>query len=94
MISKAVQMADALRFITGFEMKHGRSPNHDEVSDGAFDGDDGLADYVIRSLVNEGSLRRLPHSRHRKLQVLKPVPVPRAPDGEPLHLVRSWGLQP
>ena len=93
MTSKATQMDDALRFITGFEMRHGRSPNHDEVADGVFDGDDGLADYVIRSLVREGSLRRLPHSRTRKLQVLKPVAVPRAPDGDPLHLVRIGGLR-
>lgn len=88
MTGKAAQMNDALRFITGFEMKHGRAPNHDEVADGVFEGDDGLADYVIRSLLREGSLRRMPHSRHRKLQVLKPLAVPRAPDGEPLYFVR------
>ena len=80
---------DALRFITGFELKHGRSPNPDELSDGVFGGDDGLADIAIRLLVNEGRLRRAPHSRRRKLQVLHPMPVPRAPDGEPLHFVRK-----
>ena len=31
--------ADALRFITGFEMKHGRGPSTYEVADGQFAGD-------------------------------------------------------
>ncbi|QDH35819.1 hypothetical protein [Porphyrobacter sp. YT40] len=88
MIGLLDQKADALRFITGFELKHGRGPSNDEVADGAFDGDEGLADYLIRALIIEGKVRRAPHSRRRKLQVLQPVAIPRAPDGEPLHLVR------
>jgi hypothetical protein len=83
---------DVLRFITGFELKHGRCPSHKEVADGACGGDDGLADGVIRWLIIDGRVRRLLRSRDRKLQVLKPVPVPRAPDGEPLHVVRIGGL--
>lgn len=89
MSSFATEKADALRFITGFELKHGRGPSNHEVADGAFGGDEGLTDYLIRSLINEGQIRRAAHSRHRKLQVLKPVPVPRAPDGEPLHFIRA-----
>lgn len=92
MISRAEQMADALRFITGFELKHGRGPSNEEVADGAFDGDEGLTDYMIRALITNGTVRRAPRSRTRKLQALKPVAVPRAPDGEPLHLVRIGGL--
>ena len=88
MTSLADQKADALRFITGFELKHGRGPSHTDVADEAFDGDEGLADYVIRSLIMDGKVRRALHSRSRKLQVLKPVTVPRAPDGEPLHFIR------
>lgn len=91
MISLADQKADALRFITGFELKHGRCPSNAEVADAAFGGDEGLADYLIRTLIMDGRLRRLPRSYTRKLQVLKPVPVPRAPDGEPLHFVRIGG---
>lgn len=92
MMNYAREQADALRFITGFELKHGRAPGPVDVADGAFGGDDGLADFVIGSLINQGKLRRIPHSRQRKLLVLQPVPVPRAPDGEPLHLVRIGGL--
>lgn len=82
---------DALRFITGFEMKHGRAPSIAEVADGQFDGSEAIADYVVRSLIAKGLVRRAPHSRSRKLQVLRPVPVPRAPDGDPLHFVRIEG---
>ena len=91
MTSLANQKADALRFIIGFELKHGRCPSNAEVADEAFDGDEGLADYLIRALIMDGRLRRLPHSYRRKLQVLKPVAVPRAPDGEPLHFIRIGG---
>ena len=85
------QKEDALRFITGFELRHGRSPSTADLAAGQFNGSEATAEYVVRSLVIDGLVRRAPHSRHRKLQVLKPVPVPRAPDGEPLHLVRIGG---
>jgi hypothetical protein len=84
----ADQKADALRFITGFELAYGRSPSTAEVGFGQFDGSEAMAEYVVRSLITEGKLRRAPHSRRRKLQVLQPLAVPRAPDGEPLHFVR------
>lgn len=87
MISLADQKATALRFITGFEMKHGRCPSNEELAEEAFGRDEGLADYIIRTLIRDGSLRRAPLSNDRKLQVLKPIPVPRAPDGEPLHFI-------
>jgi len=91
MISLTDQKADALRFITGFELKHGRCPSNAEVADEAFGGDEGLADYLIRALIMDGQLRRLPRSYRRKLQVLRPLAVPRAPDGEPLHFIRVGG---
>jgi len=84
---------DALRFIAGFELANGRCPSVEDVADGLFhhDGGEGLAESIVRSLVVEGKLRRLKHSRNRKLQVLTPVAVPRAPDGEPLFFVRIGG---
>jgi hypothetical protein len=84
--------ADALRFITGFEMKHGRAPTQAEVADGVCDGRDGLAEQLVCSLSIEGKIKCAPRSRQRRLQVLQPVAVPRAPDGEPLHFVRIGGL--
>lgn len=80
--------ADVLRFVTGFEMKHGRCPSTAEVAEVQFGGDTMTVAGAIGSLINQGRLRRALHSRQRKLQVLQPLPVPRAPDGEPLHFVR------
>jgi hypothetical protein len=82
------QKADALRFITGFELKHGRAPSIADLADGQFEGSAATAEYVVRSLVVDGKLLRALRSRNRKLQVLAPLPIPRAPDGEPLHFVR------
>jgi hypothetical protein len=87
------QKADALRFITGFELKHGRSPSTTEVADGQFDGREGVAEQVVCALVIEGKVRRSPGSRRRRLQALAPIGVPRAPDGEPLHFIRVGGPQ-
>ncbi|MDP2131921.1 MAG: hypothetical protein U0975_09780 [Erythrobacter sp.] len=78
---------DALRFITGFELRYGRGPSVTEVAEGQFGGALGFTEGVIHALVVAGKLRRLPRSRLRKLQVLQPVAVPRAPDGEPLHFI-------
>lgn len=91
MTSFTDQKADALRFITGFELKHGRSPSTAELADGQFEGSEATADYIVRSLVIEGKLRRAMRSRDRKLQVMVPAAIPRGPDGEPLHFVRIEG---
>lgn len=88
MTGLAEQKVDALRFITGFELKHGRGPSTADLADGQFEGSQATAEYVVRSLIIDGKLRRALHSRDRKLQVLAPVSIPRGPDGEPLHLVR------
>jgi hypothetical protein len=83
---------EALGFITGFEMKHGRCPSIAEVAHAQLGGDEGLASALVAGLVAEGKLRRGLRSRRRNLQVLRPVPIPRAPDGEPLHFVRIGGI--
>ncbi len=80
--------ADALRFVTGFEMKHGRGPSTYELADGQFGGDVALAESAIMVLIGGRQLRRSFPSRNSKLQALQPVPVPRSPFGEPLHFVR------
>ncbi|MCX9146584.1 hypothetical protein [Erythrobacter sp. WG] len=84
------QKDDALRFITGFELKHGRAPSIADLADGQFAGSEAEAEYVVRSLVAEGRVRR-GIMRNRKLQALQPIAIPRAPDGEPLHFVRVEG---
>lgn len=87
------QKADALRFITGFELKHGRGPSTTEVADSQFDGDLALTESLVRSLVIERQLRRAFSTPNSKLQALVPLPVPRSAFGEPLHFVRIGGPQ-
>lgn len=82
---------DVLRFITGFELKHGRGPSATEVSDAQFGGDVAKAENVIRCLLAWRQVRRNFPSRSSKLQAIQPLPVPRSPFGEPLHFVRIGG---
>lgn len=82
---------DALRFITGFELKNGRCPSITEIADAQFAGDMVLASGVVTDLITARQVRHAPRSRDRKLQVVSPVPVPRGPDGTPLHFVRIGG---
>ena len=83
--------ADVVRFVTGFEFRHGRGPSTFEVADGHFNGDMALAQGVIGALIKERQLRRAFPSNNSKLQALAPLPVPRSPFGEPLHFVRIGG---
>lgn len=83
---------DALRFITGFELKHGRGPSAIEVAEGQFDGDMSHAEGAIRALILERKVRRNFPTPNSKLQALQPAPVPRSPFGEPLHFVRLGEL--
>lgn len=82
---------DALRFITGFELKHGRGPSATEVAHGQFGGDMPLTESVIAVLLENRQLRRNFPTASSKLQALRPLPVPRSPFGEPLHFVRIGG---
>lgn len=86
--------ADALRFITGFEMKHGHGPSTYDVADAQFSGDLQTAQGVINALLAERRVRRSFPSNTSKLQALAPLPVPRSPFGEPLHFIRTERTKP
>lgn len=83
--------ADALRFITGFELKNGRGPSTYEVADHQFGGNLEIAQGVVGTLLAERRIRRSFPNSNSKLQALSPLPVPRSPFGEPLHFVRIGG---
>ena len=91
MTSLTPRQQDALRFITGFEMKHGCGPSTIEVADGQFGGDLQTTQGVVRELLADRRLRRSFPTNSSKLQVLTPLAVPRSPFGEPLHFVRVGG---
>lgn len=88
MTSLRTAREDALRFITGFEMKHGRGPSVTEIADGQFDGDIAVAEGAVLTLIADRRVRRNFPTASSKLQALVPLPVPRSPFGEPLHFIR------
>lgn len=91
MSSLSPREQDVLRFITGFELKHGRGPSANEVADGQFGGDIATAEGVIRCLIAWQKVRRNFSTHSSKLQAIVPLPVPRSPFGEPLHFIRIGG---
>jgi SOS-response transcriptional repressor LexA len=80
---------DVLRYIIGFRESLGIGPTLREISAAnvvcARPGFD--AGSTMRSLEKRGAIRRMPFLT-RKVEVLEQLPIPRAPDGEPLYFVR------
>ncbi|MFA6219625.1 MAG: hypothetical protein WC692_07570 [Erythrobacter sp.] len=80
---------DVLRYIIGFKESFGIGPTIREISAASivrarpgFD-----ASFTVRSLEKRGAIRRMPYLT-RRIEVMQPIAIPRAPEGEPLHLVR------
>ena len=92
MITLTERHQDALRFIAGFKESLGISPTLREIADGL-----GLtgqtvftADWLVRSLEERGAIR-IAANQARGIEVLAPIAIPRAPDGEPLRFIRIGG---
>jgi repressor LexA len=88
MMTLTTRQQDALRFITGYSERNGISPTLREIADGI-----GLdsktvftADWLVRQLEERGAVVRV--GRQRSIEVVEALPIPRAPDGEPLHFIR------
>lgn len=83
---------DVLRYIIGFRESLGVAPTVREISAaGIVDAQPGFdAGFTVRALEKRGAIRRKPFLT-RKVEVLQPLPIPRAPDGEPLYFVRIGG---
>jgi repressor LexA len=92
MIGLTQRQADALRFIVGFQAAKGFSPCVAEIAVGI--GNSPLSKQSTREMLvgleERGAIRRLPN-RARAIEVIAPLPIPRAPDGEPLYFVRVGG---
>lgn len=92
MIGLTPRQQDALRFITGFKESLGIAPTLREIAEGL--GLEGktvfTADWLVRSLEDRGAIRTSA-SFGRSIEVVAPIAIPRAPDGEPLHFVRIGG---
>jgi SOS-response transcriptional repressor LexA len=93
MISLTPRQQDALRFIIGFQEAKGHSPSYVEIADGiGLPGETakGRVNRLLSCLQERGAIRRR-YCAARAIEVLVRLPIPRAPDGEPLHFVRVGG---
>ena len=89
MTAMTERQQDVLRYIIGFKESLGIAPSIREISAASvvrakpgFD-----AGFTVRALDKRGAIRCAPYLT-RKIEVLEPLPIPRAPDGEPLYFVR------
>lgn len=92
MMTLTERQQDALRFIAGFKESLGIAPTLREIGEGL-----GLesktvftADWLVRSLEERGAIRTVRH-HSRAIEVVTPIAIPRAPDGEPLRFIRIGG---
>ncbi|WP_086619227.1 LexA family protein [Erythrobacter tepidarius] len=91
MIGLTQRQQDVLRFIIGFQQAHGGvSPSFNEIGAGLGFSSTATVARHLDEIERRGALRRLPR-RQRAIEVLAQVPIPRAPDGEPLFFVRAGG---
>lgn len=78
---------EALRFITGYLEAHdGIAPSQREIGEGIGIKSRASVMRLLDGLQLRGAIRRL-RRRVRAIEVLAPLPVPRAPDGAPLHFI-------
>jgi SOS-response transcriptional repressor LexA len=94
MISLTPRQQDALRFIIGFKEAKGCSPSYVEIADGIGPSGERSKSQISRlmgCLQERGAIRRR-CGVERSIEVLATIPIPRAPDGAPLHFVRIEGL--
>lgn len=90
MISLTPRQQDALRFIIGCQEAKGLSPSYAEIADGIglFGGNSkGQIHRLLGCLSERGAIRRQ-YCAARSIEVVQYLPIPRAPDGEPLYFVR------
>ena len=82
------RQADALRFIAGFQLANsGVSPSLAEIKEGLGIKGCSNTEGLLKGLEERGWIRRMPGNA-RAIEVLHPLPVPRSPDGAPLHSIR------
>lgn len=92
MMTLTPRQNEALMFIAGFRESLGIAPTLREIAEGlgltgktAF-----TADWLVRSLEERGAIRTEANFG-RAIEVLVPVTLPRAPDGQPLRFIPIGG---
>jgi SOS-response transcriptional repressor LexA len=87
MISLTTRQQDALRFIAGYKEAYGVPPVMNEIAEGISCRSVNAAFQLVDGLERRGAISRV-NGQWRGIDVLHPLPIPRAPDGEPLHFIR------
>ena len=78
---------DLLRYIQGYLEAKGYSPSIGEMADGIGTRSRGDTHQALVELERLGCIRRLPR-RARAVEILKPVVIPRGPNGEPVFFLQ------
>ncbi len=92
MISLTPRQQDALRFIIGFKESFGIAPTMIEIAKGIGMSTKSMApvQWLLECLEARGAIRRERYL-DRAIEVIAVLPIPRAPDGEPLHFISFEG---
>lgn len=90
MISLTARQQDALRFIIGYEEANGVPPLLKEIAAGLSCRSLNAAFQLVDGLEKRDAVARC-NAQWRAINVLRPIAIPRAPDGAPLHFVRIGG---
>jgi SOS-response transcriptional repressor LexA len=87
MMGLTKRQADVLRFVAGYQERFERSPSYREITRGLQINAISRIFDMVMALEERGAVRA-PPGKQRGIEVLRPIAVPRAPDGEPLYFVR------
>lgn len=82
----------ALVYLAGHIEARGFCPSFREIGRVVGISSTGRVAALVDRLGDKGALCRMPN-RHRAMMPTRPVPVPRAPDGEPLFFVKIGGIK-
>lgn len=83
---------DAMRFIAGFREAHGQAPTLPEIGAALGIKRKSGVHRLLSQIEERGHIRRRPYEV-RGLDILVSPPIPHAPDGAPLRVVKIPELQ-
>lgn len=86
MMSLTARQQDALRFILGYQEANGVPPVLKEIAEGISCRSLNAAFQLVEGLEKRGAVIRTA-AQWRGINVLRPIAIPRAPDGAPLRFV-------
>ncbi len=79
--------ATALRYITGYIEAHGYGPGYREIATGIGVNSMNAVSRPVHALNAAGHIRMTKANGNRAIEPVTVLPLPRAPDGAPLHSV-------